>query len=116
MARRLLILATSLAALQALSISAFSAEMPRYDVESWCETVSASAGGTSAMIYNGCFDQEQESYTDLKRVWDEVPDKTRHWCNEVARSGGSGSYMILKGCVDQEIDAKREQAGKTFRY
>lgn len=96
--------------------SALAAEIPRYDVESWCKTVAASAGGSSALIYNGCFDQEQDAYSALKQSWGATPDKTRRWCNQVAMSGGSGSYMILKGCMDQETEALQEQSGKKFEY
>lgn len=116
MACRMRRLGMILTALQALSTPTFAAEVPRYDVEAWCEQVSNAGGGSSAMIYNGCFDQEQDAYTSLKQDWARVPAKTQHWCNQVAKSGGGGSYMILKGCIDQEVDATQERGGKAFKY
>lgn len=79
--------------------------MPRYDPEGHCQQVASVGGGSSAMIYNGCLQNEQTHYDQLKTQWAELPDQMRQHCDQVARVGGFGSYMILKGCIDNELRA-----------
>ena len=45
-----------------------AAELPKYDVEAHCTKV-AEFGGGSDVIHNGCVEQEQQSYDQLKRNW-----------------------------------------------
>lgn len=87
-------------------------DLPRYDVDSYCQQVAQVSGG-SATIYNGCIDMEQSAYNDLKQSWASIPGKTAKYCNRVARTS-NGSYTILQGCIDMEMDAAGNKAG--FQY
>lgn len=84
-----------------MSSAAYAAELPRYDPNSYCESVSAVSGG-SAMITNECIKMEQTAYNNLKRIWESVPSKTSTYCDRVARTTG-GSYSILESCIEMEI-------------
>ncbi|CUI51157.1 Uncharacterised protein [Alcaligenes faecalis] len=84
-----------------MSSTAHAAELPRYDPNSYCESVSAVSGG-SAIITNECIKMEQTAYNHLKRMWDSVPSKTSTYCDRVARTTG-GSYSILESCIAMEI-------------
>jgi len=86
--------------------------MPRYNVESYCQEVSDFSGG-SAMIYNGCIDQEQTAYNMLKARWPRLGSQVKSYCDEVASFGG-GSYMLLDGCIQMEGDAA--SGTKSFKY
>lgn len=87
-------------------------DLPRYDVEAYCTTVSEFSGG-SRMIFNGCIELEQEAYDELRATWAALPERTRSYCQEVARFGGN-SYSMLQGCVDLETEAADETP--VFRY
>lgn len=87
-------------------------DLPRYDVDSYCQQVAQVSGG-SATIYNGCIEMEQSAYNDLKQSWASVPEKTAKYCNRVARTS-NGSYTILQGCIDMEMDAAGNKVG--FQY
>lgn len=80
-----------------------NAQIPKYDVESYCKSVADISGGSS-MIFNGCIEMEQEAYDDLKQIWPNLPQKTKNHCDEIAQVGG-GSYTILKSCLDMETAA-----------
>lgn len=82
---------------------AAKAEIPFYEVEEYCRSVSEFSGG-SMMIYNGCIQMEQSSYDSLVRVWSTLPSRVRSYCDEVSRFVG-GSYQILQGCVEMEMSA-----------
>ncbi len=86
--------------------------VPRYNVESYCQEVSDFSGG-SAMIYNGCIDQEQTAYNTLKARWSGLGSQVKSYCDEVASFGG-GSYMLLEGCIQMEVDAA--SGTKSFKY
>jgi hypothetical protein len=88
--------------------------MPRYNVEAWCEEVAGASGDYSSVIYNGCIEQEQSSYDQLKDDWSLLPSRVRSWCDQVAKASGHGSYLILDGCVRQEMDAS--QSKPAFKY
>lgn len=81
----------------------YAADIPRYDVKSYCAQVANSVGG-SEQIRVACFDQEQASYNNLKSRWARIPARTQSYCDQVARAVGS-SYMIFDSCVDQELQA-----------
>lgn len=91
---------------------AMAAAMPRYNVEAYCKNVQNVSGG-SAMIYNGCIQNEQTSYNHLKATWGRLPAKVQGYCDQVGQAVG-GSYLILKGCVDNEMNAM--QGTKSFKY
>lgn len=92
------------------------AEMPDYDVQSHCAQVASfGGGGTSQMILQGCYRQEQAAYDALKPSWDQLPPQMRQHCDQVAKSGGNGSFMILQGCVRQELDATKQNTDFKFR-
>lgn len=89
---------------------------PRYDPVAWCDTVAKTSGAVSEMIKDGCMDQEQSSYDEIKSLWPTLPANIRKWCNQVAKSGGRGSYMILAGCIQQELESKSKNTGRDFKY
>jgi len=102
------------AAFAALSSPAL-ADMPNYDVKAHCNAVANFGGSSSQMILNGCYQQEQSSYNELKPIWDRLPAAVRKHCNEVARFGSPGSYMILNGCVQQEASASKANDNFVFK-
>lgn len=91
------------------------AEMPDYDVKRHCDRVSKMGGSQSQMLFNACFDQEQDAYNSLKPRWDSLPQSLRSHCDNVARIGGGGSFTMLGGCVQQEESAAKANAGRTFK-
>ena len=90
---------------------AVAVELPNYDPEAYCDRVMEMSGG-SMMIRNGCIQNEQTAYDDLKESWGSLPEATANYCARVGEMSG-GSYMIAKGCVTNETDAS--QAPKSFR-
>jgi hypothetical protein len=100
------------ALLLTIASPAFADAVPRYDVASYCQTVSDVSGG-SAMIYNGCVDMEQIAYNGLKARWGSIPSRVRSYCDEVGRVSG-GSYSILEGCIAMETEAANGTS--TFKY
>lgn len=89
-----------------------NAQIPRYDVESYCKSVADMSGGSS-MIFNGCIEMEQEAYDDLKQIWLNLSQKQKKYCDEVGQVSG-GSYSILKGCLDMELEAS--SSTPKFKY
>lgn len=87
-------------------------EIPRYDVNAYCENVKEFSGGSN-QIYNSCIDAQQEAYNSLKRTYSMVPVETAEYCDEVAEFSG-GSYQILKTCIEQENTASSGK--KKFKY
>lgn len=87
-------------------------DMPRYDVEAYCQEVAEFSGG-SEMIFNGCMEMEQDAYNSRKAEWASLPGKARDYCDEVAEFSG-GSYAILDGCLDMETEAAASTP--TFQY
>ena len=86
--------------------------IPRYNVENYCQQVAEVSGG-SAMIFIGCMEMEQQAYNVLKPAWAELPGKSRSYCDEVARISG-GSYSVLQGCMEMETDAAKTP--RSFNY
>ena len=89
-----------------------NAQIPRYDVESYCKSVADMSGGSS-MIFNGCIEMEQEAYDDIKQIWLNLSQKQKKYCDEVGQVSG-GSYSILKGCLDMEMEAS--SSTPKFKY
>lgn len=102
----------SIAAAVSIPTSAYTQEVPRYDVPSYCQGVTDFGGGSS-VIYNGCIEMEQEAYDSLKLAWFAASSRARSYCDGVARMGG-GAYSILKGCLDMEGDAASNT--QEFKY
>lgn len=86
--------------------------LPRYDVEEYCQELSAYGGG-SPSTYNTCIEMEQDAYDDLKSVWIDTPRRIRDYCDQLARYGGE-SYSTLNTCVDMETEAA--SSPRSFRY
>ena len=89
--------------------------IPRFDVDRWCNRVASSSGSYSDMLKQGCMQQEQDSYDALKSAWMSLPQHTRSWCTQVGESPG-GSYMIMNGCVQQEQSSAERNAKNSFQY
>ncbi|NAZ38373.1 hypothetical protein [Rubellimicrobium sp. CFH 75288] len=87
---------------------------PRYDVERHCREVASFGGSFSAVLYDTCFDMEQDAYDTLKRRWDGLPSAMRRHCDQVASFAGSGSYSLLETCVQMEEQAG--SSGNVFQY
>lgn len=102
----------SIASFYNLPLPAQADNIPRYNVENYCQEVADISGG-SAMIYNGCIDIEQQSYNSLKSEWIGISPKSKSYCDEVATISG-GSYSILKGCIDMENSATNTP--NSFKY
>lgn len=105
-------LSTVLAATVCLVSTAQAQNIPRYNVENYCQQVAEVSGG-SAMIFIGCMEMEQQAYNVLKPAWAELPGKSRSYCDEVARISG-GSYSVLQGCMEMETDAAKTP--RSFNY
>ncbi len=108
------VLAVMMLAVLAGAPATARAEMPDYDTAGYCQAVASFGGVPSEMIRNGCLQQEQAAYNELKSTWDALPATLRAHCNQVARFTGPGSFMLLKGCVDQELDAA--QQNQQFKF
>ncbi len=96
----------------ALASTAQAQEVPRFDVESYCEDV-AEFGGGSHSIYNGCVDMEQQAYNRLKADWPSLSTRVRDYCTEIGTVGGP-SYSTMQGCVDMETQAASGQSEFSF--
>lgn len=96
----------------ALTSTAQAQELPRFDVEGYCEDV-AEFGGGSHSIYNGCIDMEQQAYNRLKDDWPTLSARVRNYCTEIGSFGGE-SYSTMMGCVDMETQAASGQRGFSF--
>lgn len=96
----------------ALASTAQAQELPRFDVEGYCEEI-AEFGGGSHSIYNGCIDMEQQSYNRLKDDWPTLSARIRNYCTEIGTFGGE-SYSTMQGCVDMETQAASGQRGFSF--
>lgn len=104
-------------ALAALALASFvgvahAQELPRYDVPAYCKTIAAYGGGSSA-LYNGCMQNEQTAYDDLKANWAGLSAQIKAYCTEIAAFGGN-SYALFQGCVQNETAAA--DAPTTFKY
>lgn len=100
MTKRLTLAALALAA---LPLTASADDVPRYDVESYCQDVSDMAGGSNS-IFNSCIDMEQDAYNELKSRWSGLSARTRSYCDEIGQTAGE-SYSIMNSCVDMETEA-----------
>lgn len=94
--------------------TSFASDMPRFDVEGYCNEVSAFGGDFSNTLYNSCIDMEQSAYSELKGSWGDLPARMKNHCTAVAGAGGTGSYTLLKSCVDMEVSAAKNKS--TFSY
>jgi hypothetical protein len=89
------------------------AEMPDYDVKSYCARISSMGGASSQMVKQGCFENEQAAYNHVKPVWDSLSTETRNYCQRIAHY--TGSYAALEGCVDMEQSAQQSNGDFTFK-
>ncbi len=88
------------------------AEVPRYDVEGYCEKLKKVSGG-SDMIYNSCIDMEQDAYNNLKPNWAIYPEETKKYCNRLGEVSG-GAYSILETCIDMELEESSNKSKFEF--
>lgn len=94
-----------------LSLSAFpaqAADLPQFDIKTYCKKVADTSGGSS-MIELGCRDMENDAKSALIKM--NIPEKMLAYCGKVAQTSG-GSYTLLQGCVDMEMDAQQKLEGK----
>lgn len=103
--------------LTAALLPAFAmADVPKFDVQQYCDVIANSGGTTSEMIRSGCFEQEQNSYNKVKGIWNQLTPSMQSYCTTIASSGGNSSYMILDGCISQELNSKSSNKGFQFKY
>lgn len=79
-------------------------QLPRFDTQSYCQSVSA-AGGGSYSIMQGCLRMEERARQDLANI--RIEPQILRYCTDVGRVVG-GSYSTMHGCVQMEMRAKRE--------
>ena len=108
------LLGLALVAAWAFPVAAF-AEMPDYDVKPHCNRVASVGGGMSQMILQGCYQEEQSAYDQLKPMWDKLLPQLREHCDQIAKVGGGGSFTILQGCVQEELQARKQNQQFQFR-
>ena len=89
-------------------------DIPRFDVERYCTDLASFGGEYSAMMFNGCVTNEQQSYDGLRAKWRDLPPEVQAYCIELANFGGAPSYMMLGGCVQNEMQAREGRATFSF--
>jgi hypothetical protein len=97
----------------AMVTSASAQDIPEFNVERHCKSVSAMTGG-GAMMLKACYEQEQSTYDAVKAEWPSLDPKSRRHCIGQARILAPPSYMMLHACVQQEMSAK-DASGTGFK-
>ncbi|MGP5308078.1 hypothetical protein [Vreelandella alkaliphila] len=92
--------------LLAFSSVALASDLPRYDVEGYCEMI---ASGSHDM-FNFCIDEEQKAYDELRTVVSSVETQTLNYCNQIA----GDSYDMLLFCIEEEDDAANNRRSFSF--
>jgi hypothetical protein len=95
-------------------LSSASAQVPRYDVESYCKKIANTGGNYSAWLNNACISQEQHAYDALMAKWNSLPSEALAYCGRIATTTGQGSYWLLQACIEQEMSAR--SGAHQFRY
>lgn len=95
----------------ALGLLAFSSvtlasDLPRYDVEAYCEMI---ASGSHDM-FNFCIDEEQKAYDELRTLVSSVEAQTINYCDQVA----GDSYDMLLFCIEEEASAANNRRSFSF--
>lgn len=83
-----------------------AADLPRYDVEGYCEDI---ASGSHDM-FNFCIEEEQKSYNQLRDQSDSIDPQTMNYCSDIAGS----SYDMLLFCVEEETSAANNRQSFSF--
>lgn len=89
-------------------------DLPEFNVERHCKSMSAMSGGSNFML-KACFDQEQATYDAAKAEWSALDAKIKRHCLQMARMGGTPSYFMLQACIEQELSAKEAASGFKFK-
>lgn len=92
--------------LTVFSSASFAADLPRYDVEGYCEMI---ASGSHDM-FNFCIDEEQKAYNELRTMTSSVETQTLNYCDQIA----GDSYDMLLFCIEEEIDAADNRRSFSF--
>lgn len=92
--------------LLALSSTVLGSDLPRYDVEGYCETT---ADGSHDM-FNFCIDEEQKAYDQLRPMASSIEQQTMNYCNDVA----GDSYDMLLFCIEEETEAANNRRSFSF--
>lgn len=92
--------------LAVFSTATLAADLPRYDVESYCEMI---ASGSHDM-FNFCIDEEQKAYNELRSTASSVDTQTLNYCNQIA----GDSYDMLLFCIEEETDAANNRRSFSF--
>lgn len=90
---------------------AVAQDLPRFDVDKYCESISQIGGGSHS-LFNTCVGLEQGAYDNLTASWDGVSARIRRHCAELGAIGG-GTYQMVETCVRMEQEAAGGR--KTFK-
>ncbi len=85
---------------------AFGADLPRFDVEGYCEDI----GGGSHDMFNFCIEEEQKAYDQLRANASSLNPQTVSYCTDIA----GNSYDMLLFCIEEENDAADNRQSFSF--
>ena len=109
---RLTMIPIAMIALAAGAAAAQDAEIPRFDVEGYCQRMKELSGGSEEARAR-CIRSNQQSYDALKPRWAELPEDVRNYCARMGEMGG-GDYGFVARCVDSELQAGA--TAPTFKF
>lgn len=98
--------AVSAIGLLAFSSAALASDLPRYDVEGYCEMI---ASGSHDM-FNFCIEEEQKAYDELRTMASSVESQTLSYCEPIA----GDSYDMLLFCINEEVEAADNRRSFSF--
>ena len=78
--------------------TAWSGELPRYDVEATCRAAPTLEGSTGNTDRN-CLRDEMQARTQLGQQWAGFDARRRNECIQEAGLGGTPSYVALLTCL-----------------
>nr|WP_290693732.1 hypothetical protein [Halomonas sp. UBA3074] len=96
----------SVVILLVFSNSILASDLPRYDVEGYCEMI---ARGSHDM-FNFCIDEEQKAYDELGTMVSSVETQTLNYCDQIA----GDSYDMLLFCIEEETEAADNRRSFSF--
>lgn len=96
------------------AMNAAGAELPRFDINSYCQQAARSSDDPQQM-FDFCFDLEQSVYDELKAGWPDVPTDIQDRCVDIAGRSGA-NYRILALCVQEATKDIVVPENRTFIY
>lgn len=96
-----------------LPASAQGRPIPDFDPMATCRAMNQASGAPSQFLLNGCLQNEQRSYDELKTLWPTLTPAMQTTCERIAAV--SPSYFLLIGCVRNELRAAEQNQQFQFR-